>query len=95
MWLEIYKEEMTYVLNIIKDILEIIPNIIELMKQKIQSKDVEYIISPHHPSFKKEINYPFLIFLDSVCLIILEHILKNNEENLKKNQTKMMKQFMW
>ena len=87
LWLEIYKEEMTYVLNIIKDILEIIPNIIELMKQKIQSKEVEYIISPHHPSFKKEINYPFLIFLDSVCLILLENILKSNIVNLKRNIT--------
>ena len=87
LWLEIYKEEMTYILNIFSDIIDIIPDIIDLMKEKIENKQVEYLISQHHPSFKKEINYPFLIFLDSICLILLEYILIKDAQDLNKNIT--------
>ena len=76
---------MTYILNIFSDIIDIIPDIIDLMKEKIENKQVEYLISQHHPSFKKEINYPFLIFLDSICLILLEYILIKDVQDLNKN----------
>jgi len=82
LWLEIYKEEMIYILNILKDILEIEPNIISLIKNKITNKEVDYIISQHHPLFKKEINYPFLMYLDSVCFIIME-IISNNFKKIE------------
>ena len=82
LWIEIYKEEMIYILNITKEILLIEPNIIPLIKGKYEKKEIEYIISPHHPLFKKEINYPFLIFLDSISLILLNFILTNDFHNL-------------
>ena len=83
LWLEIYKEEMIYILNITKELLDIEPEIISLIKEKYEKKEIEYIASLHHPLFKKEINYPFLIFLDSISLIILNFILKNDIEYLK------------
>ena len=82
LWLEIYKEEMIYILNITKEILLIEPNIIHLIKDKNEKKEIEYIISLHHPLFKKEINNPFLIYLDSISLILLNFILSNDFENL-------------
>ena len=84
LWLEIYKEEMIYILNIIKEILEIEPNIISKIKQKYEKKEIEYTISLHHPLFKKEINYPFLIFLDSISIILLNFILNNDFPNIIK-----------
>ena len=86
LWLEIYKDEMTYIFNILKDTLIIEPDIIDLIEKKIKNNDVEYIVSQHHPSFKKEVNYPFLIFLDSVSYIMMEIILKKDFQSLKNNQ---------
>ena len=86
LWLEIYKEDFIYIFNIIKDILIIEPNIIDLIEKKINNKDVEYNVSQHHPFFKKEVNYPFLIFLDSVSIIMMEIILQKDFEYLKNNQ---------
>lgn len=82
LWLEIYKEDMVYILNIAKEILPIEPEITSRIKEKYEKKDVEYVISLHHPLFKKEINYPFLIFLDSISLILLNFILSNDIEKL-------------
>lgn len=73
---------MIYILNILKEILSIEPNIISLIKEKYENKEYDYVISPHHPLFKKEINYPFLIYLDSISLILLHFILNNDYENL-------------
>ena len=85
LWIEIYKEEMIYILNIIKEILSIEPNIISLIKDKYENKEIEYIISLHHPLFKKQINYPFLIYLDSISLILLDYILNKDFQNLIDN----------
>ena len=85
LWLEIYKEEMIYILNITKELLLIEPKIISLIKEKYENKEIEYVISPHHPLFKKEINYPFLIYLDSISLILLNFILNNDFHNLIDN----------
>ena len=85
LWLEIYKETMIYILNILRDILKIEPNTIELIKQLKDNNEVNYIISDHHPEFKKQINYPFLIYLDSISFIILEYFLKNEFQNIKQN----------
>ncbi len=85
LWLEIYKNEMTYILNIMKELLTIKPDIVSLIKNKFENKEVEYIISSHHPLFKKEINYPFLIYLDSIGIIMLEIMLKNNLQSLINN----------
>ena len=82
LWLEIYKDDMIYILNITKEILSIEPNIISLIKEKYEKKEIDYAISLHHPLFKKEINFPFLIYLDSISLILLNFILNNDFENL-------------
>ena len=85
LWLEIYKDEMIYILNILNDILIFEPNIISLIKDKFENKEIEYVISSHHPLFKKEINYPFLIYLDSIGIIMLNIILKSDFQSLMEN----------
>ena len=84
LWLEIYKDEMIYILNILNDILTNEPDIISLIKDIFENKEIEYIISSHHPLFKKEINYPFLIYLDSIGIIMLNIILQSYFQNLMK-----------
>ena len=67
---------MMYILNILKDIVKIKLKIISLINNKIESKEVEYIISQHYPY----INYLFLIKLDAISFIIIEWIVNNYKQ---------------
>ena len=51
LWLEIYREEMIFILNITKELLLIEPNITSLIEDKYKNKEIEYVISSHHPLF--------------------------------------------
>ena len=72
---------MMYILNILKDIVKIKLKIISLINNKIESKEVEYIISQHYPY----INYLFLIKLDVISFIIIELIVNNNYKQFENN----------
>ena len=50
------------------------PDILDKVKQKIESKEVDYISSRHHPLHRKLIDKPFLLILDSFFLNLIEII---------------------
>ena len=68
LWMQIYKEEFIYIFRIFGILKEFYPDndFLSLVKQKIKTKEIDYIISLHHPIYKKLIDKPFLLILDSI-----------------------------
>ena len=68
LWMQIYKEEFIYIFRIFGILKEFYPDndFLSLVKQKIKTKEIDYIISLHHPRYKKLIDKPFLLILDSI-----------------------------
>jgi len=86
-WCQIYKGEFEFLLKNIEIISTYHPdiNIIEKIKSKINSKEVDYIISNHNPRHKQLINKPFLLILDSLFFNLIEIIeVSKPEEVLNK-----------
>ena len=80
LWTQIYKDEFIFLLRNFGILNEIFPDIdfLELVKQKIDLQEIDYIISPHHPRHKKLIDKPFLLILDSFFFNLIELIEKLN-----------------
>ena len=57
---------------------KIFPDILKKVKQKIEKKEVEYIVSSHHPRHRRLIDKPFLLILDSFFFNLLEIIEAQN-----------------
>ena len=78
LWIQIYKDEFIYILRIFGILNEIFPNIdyLSLVKEKIKTKEIDYIISSHHPRHKKLIDKPFLLILDSIFFNLIELVEK-------------------
>ena len=76
LWTYIYKDELIFLLKNFGIIKEIFPDIdfLEKVKQKIDSKEIDYIISSHHPRHKKLIDKAFLLVLDSFYFNLIELI---------------------
>ena len=76
LWTYIYKDELIFLLKNFGILKEIFPEIdfLEKVKQKIDSKEIDYIISSHHPRHKKLIDKAFLLILDSFYFNLIELI---------------------
>ena len=72
LWTQLYKDEFIFLLRNFGILKELFPddndfdkNFLELVKQKINSKEIDYIVSVHHPRHKKLIDKAFLLIFDS------------------------------
>ena len=74
LWINIYKDEIIFLLKNFGLLKDRFPDILERVKQKIQSNEVSYIVSPHHPRHKRLIDKPFLLILDSFFFNLIEII---------------------
>ena len=80
LWTQIYKDEFVFLFKnfaILKEIFSDI-NFLEKVKEKIDSQEIKYIISSHHPRHKQLIDKPFLLILDSLFYNLIEQIEKLN-----------------
>ena len=78
LWIHIYRDEFIFLLKNFGLIKEYFPDILEKVKEKIDSKEINYIISPHNPRHKKLIDKPFLLILDSFFYNLIEIIHEMN-----------------
>ena len=78
LWIHIYKDEFIFIIRIFGILKEMFPEIdyLDLVENKINTKEIEYIISSHHPRHKKLIDKPFLLILDSIFYNLIELIEK-------------------
>ena len=74
LWIQIYKDEFIFLLRNFQLLKNIFPDILDKVKEKIERKEVDYIISSHHPRHKKLIDKPFLLILDSLFFNLIEII---------------------
>ena len=83
-WSKIYKNEFVFLLKNIDILQTCFPgiNIMERIKKKIDTKDVDYIISNHHPRHKQLIDKPFLLILDSLFLNLVDLIKQSKEREV-------------
>ena len=75
-WTQIYKDEFVFLFKnfaILKEIFSDI-NFLDKVKEKIDSQEIKYIISSHHPRHKQLIDKPFLLILDSLFYNLIEQI---------------------
>ena len=80
LWTQIYKDEFVFLFKnfaILKEIFSDI-NFLDKVKEKIDSQEIKYIISSHHPRHKQLIDKPFLLILDSLFYNLIEQIEKLN-----------------
>ena len=78
LWIHIYKDEIIFLLRNFQLLKKIFPDILKKVKQKIEKKEVEYIVSSHHPRHRRLIDKPFLLILDSFFFNLLEIIEAQN-----------------
>ena len=81
-WIHIYKDELIFILKNFGLIKETFPDILREVKEKIESKEIDYIISPHHPRHKQLIDKPFLLIFDSFYFNLIEFIQKINSPRI-------------
>ena len=74
LWIHIYKDEFTLLFQNFELIKDIFPNIFNEIKEKINSRNIVYTVSPQHPKHKELINKPFLLILDSFFLCLVEKV---------------------
>ena len=74
LWIHIYKDEFIFLLKNFGLLKDEFPDILNKVKQKIESKEISYIISSHHPRHKRLIDKPFLLILDSFFFNLIEII---------------------
>jgi hypothetical protein len=76
LWSHIYKDEFIFLFRNFGIIKEKFPNLnfLEKVMQKIESNEINYLISNHQPKHKELINKPFLLILDSFFYCLLELI---------------------
>jgi hypothetical protein len=76
LWTHIYKDEYIFLLKNFGILKELFPEIdfLEQIKHKIDSKEIDYIVSAHHPKFKQLIDKSFLLVLDSFFYNLIELI---------------------
>ena len=74
LWIHIYKDELIYLLKNFQLIKTEFPDILKAVKSKIESKEIQYIISSHHPRHRRLIDKPFLLILDSFFFNLIEII---------------------
>ena len=81
LWIQIYKDEFIFLLKnfqLLKNIFSTSTSgdsdILNEVKKKINNKEVDYIVSSHHPRHKKLIDKPFLLILDSLFFNLIEKI---------------------
>ncbi len=76
LWTHIYKDEFIFLLRNFGILKELFPEIdfLEKVKQKIDSKEVDYIISSHHPRHKLLVDKAFLLILDSFFYNLIEFV---------------------
>jgi hypothetical protein len=83
LWTHNYREEFIFLFKMFSSFQKLFKNInvLEKVKQKIETNKISYIISEHHPKFKKLIDKPFLLIIDSFFYNLLEFIetLKSKE----------------
>jgi len=84
LWSQIYKDEFIFLIKNIEIAQDCFPDhiIMEKIKSKIDTKEVDYIISAHHPKHKKLIDKPFLLILDSLFLNLIELIEQSKPEEV-------------
>ena len=74
LWVHIYKDEFIFLLKNFQLIKNEFPDILKAVKLKIESKEIQYIISSHHPRHRRLIDKPFLLILDSFFFNLIEII---------------------
>ena len=74
LWINIYKDEFIFLLRNFQLLKKIFPDILKEVKKKIETKEVDYIVSSHHPRHKRLIDKPFLLILDSLFFNLIEKI---------------------
>ena len=72
LWIYIYKDEFSLLLKNFEVIKDKYPNILNDVKEKIETQKLVYRISTQHPGHKKLINKPFLLILDSLFFNLIE-----------------------
>ena len=77
LWCQIYKDELVFLLLNFGNINEMFPDFpnldfLEKVKQKIENKEIDYIISPHNPLHRRLIDRPFLLIFDSFFYNLLD-----------------------
>ena len=72
LWVHIYKDEIIFLLKNFGLIKDRVPEILNKVKEKIDSKEIEYIISTHHPLHRQLIDKPFLLIFDSFFFNLIE-----------------------
>ena len=78
LWINIYKDEIIFLLKNFGLLKDKFPDILEKVKQKIETNKVSYIISSHHPRHKRLIDKPFLLIIDSFFFNLIE-IIENSQ----------------
>ena len=83
-WSQIYKDKLIFIIKIIEITHACFPeiDIMEKIMNKINKKEIDYIISSHHPRHKRLINKPFLLILDSLFLNLIELIEKSESKDV-------------
>ena len=76
LWCQIYKDEFVFLLRNFGIMNQIFPKLdfLEKVKQKIEIKEIDYIISPHNPLHRRLIDKPFLLIFDSFFYNLLDLI---------------------
>lgn len=82
LWIYIYKDEFSLLLKNFEVIKDKYPNILNDVKEKIETQKLVYRISTQHPGHKKLINKPFLLILDSLFFNLIELIKRLNSSNI-------------
>ena len=82
LWIYIYKDEFSLLLKNFEVIKDKYPNILNDVKEKIETQKLVYRISTQHPGHKKLINKPFLLILDSLFFNLIELIERLNSSNI-------------
>ena len=72
LWIYIYKDEFSLLLKNFEVIKDKYPNILNDVKEKIETQKLVYRISTQYPGHKKLINKPFLLILDSLFFNLIE-----------------------
>ena len=74
LWINIYKDEFFFLLKNFGLLKNIFPDILNKVKEKIESGEINYVVSSHHPRHRKIIDKPFLLILDSFFFNLIEII---------------------
>ena len=86
LWLKSYEDIINGLLRIFDELYQVVPNILDLIKEIIDNKYVDYSEEKNNEQYKKIINEPFYSLIEGILesiFMLFINILELNEEKLQ------------